>query len=971
MGPPHIRVGGRPLEVDTRKAVALLALLAVDGTQTRDRLAALLWPDADDRHARGALRRTLSVLRTAVGADRLTSDRGAVALEPRKLEVDVHRFRSLLDDCAGHDHPPTSVCSACVDPLSEAVALHRGELLGGFALRGGSGFDDWREIEAEQLRRAVVGAYARLTRAEIETGDHDSAPRHLLEWLAVDPLNEHVHGRLMLLHAWQGERGEAIARYRECVQLLHRELGVAPLTRTTALYRSILEGTVEPPQGVPRRSGGPAAHGTTVGGGPGPGPQDAAARVEPLADPLVGRDDELEAALAALLDDRPRIVRIVGEPGIGKTRLLDELEAALRRRGVPVARMRCWRAETQLAYAPVVGLLRALDPGPGERVTALPDDVLVEAGRLVPGLAPVGTAAPGPPSLDVPGARTRFLEGLARVLDATAGPPGRPRVLAVDDADAADDPTLELLGYLVRHLLPAGLRLVVTRRSGPVGTRTRMGGLPGSGDDVVAIELPRLTRTEVEQLLRASSGRQEIGELAARIHAESEGVPLIVVGYLRMLDDTAAPPDGAWAMPAGVRDLVRSQLACLSGQARQIVTAGAVIGSGFDPATVAQVAGRTEEETVGALEELQAWGLVRSGEEGYELSHDRIRSVAYQDTSPVRRRLLHGRVADALAADSRRADRGEPAARIAEHARLAGRHAEAAAWEMTAGDRARRLFAYLDAVTHYERALALGHEDPAEVHRRIARLLVLDGDHGGALQRYELAAATARDDASRGVIDHEIGGLHLRRGHWDLARIHLGEAGRSLAHERTPAAARVVADCGLLELRRGRLRDAAPLSARALQIAERCGDQLAIAQARNLAGLLAHRRGDPVAARRHLEHAPAVAARLEDPTTHIAALNNLALVTAEAGELDRARELLGAAVASCHRLGDRHRLAALQHNLADLERRGGDGHAAVATPGRAAGPSAPLGGVCAPGTDEEEIDEDGTDEAGVWRLVEW
>jgi DNA-binding SARP family transcriptional activator len=245
LGPPHVAVGRAPLVVDTRKAVAVLVLVVVGGEQPREVLASMLWPDGDPAHARGALRRTLSVLNAALGPHHaLRSERGAVDLDRAGTWVDVDRFESLLASTAGHGHSLGAVCDECIPVMSEAVALCRGEFLAGFLLRDAPDFDGWRASQAERLRRELTRALDRLTRATAEAGDLEAAAQHLDRWLELDPLNEQAVGRTMLLHAWRGERSEAVRRYHECAALLARELGVAPLPQTTRLYKAILGGQV-------------------------------------------------------------------------------------------------------------------------------------------------------------------------------------------------------------------------------------------------------------------------------------------------------------------------------------------------------------------------------------------------------------------------------------------------------------------------------------------------------------------------------------------------------------------------------------------------------------------------------------------------------------------------------------------------------------------------------------------------------
>jgi DNA-binding SARP family transcriptional activator len=237
LGPPRIERGGRVVDMDTRKATALVAYLAVTGQpQARDSLAALLWPDADAERARGALRRTLSTLRTGLGGEELRVEGVRIVLDDA-VDLDVRRFRALVAD----------------DRLEDAVAAYTGDFLSGFTLRDSSEFDEWQAAQADALRQELAGVLERLASSE--------EPRRAIaygkRWLELDPLHESAHRALMRIHARAGDRVAALRQFHECERILDRELGVAPLAETVALARAIERGESEP--APPRVSAGRSA----------------------------------------------------------------------------------------------------------------------------------------------------------------------------------------------------------------------------------------------------------------------------------------------------------------------------------------------------------------------------------------------------------------------------------------------------------------------------------------------------------------------------------------------------------------------------------------------------------------------------------------------------------------------------------------------------------------------------------------
>jgi predicted ATPase/DNA-binding SARP family transcriptional activator len=320
LGQPRIERDGAPVMVDTRKAIALIAYVAVTRQpHSRDALAALLWPEYDHIRAYANLRRTIWALNKALAGDYLDIDRDTIGLNPNAdLWVDVDQFAALLARRRAHSHSEAEVCPACLELLAEAIELYRSDFMHGFALADSPGFDEWQFFQAESLQRSFAQALEQLVQGSIAQGEFTAAIGYARRWVALDMLHEPAHRALMRLYAWSGQHSAALRQYRECVRALDEALGAGPQAATVTLYEAIKAKQPPPP---PLRG----HHAPAVDA---PRPVDESQPVPAPAhnlpaqpDPFVGRTEELAEVAALLSDPACRLLTLVGPGGIGKTRL--------------------------------------------------------------------------------------------------------------------------------------------------------------------------------------------------------------------------------------------------------------------------------------------------------------------------------------------------------------------------------------------------------------------------------------------------------------------------------------------------------------------------------------------------------------------------------------------------------------------------------------------------------------------------
>src|SRR5205823_212320 len=195
-------------------------------------------------------------------------------------------------------------------------------------------------------------------------------------------------------------------------------------------------------------------------------------------------------------------------------------------------------------------------------------------------------------------------------------------------------------------------------------------------------------QSTVQELVRSvsPSGKTLPQGLVERLYSETEGLPFFLVEYLTALTTGVLTADNDdWSLPGGVRDLLHSRLIDVSETGWQLLNTAAVIGRSFDFDTLREASGRSEEETVIALEELMAKGIVEEVRSGtgdraltYDFGHEKLRSLVYEETSLARRRLLHRRVAEVLVNRTRGYREGALASRITHHYQQVGNEQAAA-----------------------------------------------------------------------------------------------------------------------------------------------------------------------------------------------------------------------------------------------------------------------------------------------------
>lgn len=620
---------GEPLRLNTRKAEALLALLALcpGQPQPREKLCALLWPEVRESQARHSLRQSLLQLRKALAtcAPALRSDARGVQLVAANVRTDI----AVWEHC---------LTLGTRESLHEAAQHYRADLLDGLSV-GEAPFEKWLEGERKRVRERMAEGLARLLALELEAQRDAEALQVCAQLLALDPLREEAHRSMMRVLVRQGRRAAALEHYLTFAASLRSRLGSEPDPLTQQLFAQI-EGAsaLRSPSPSEQLLSADTAERARELARHSPSPNEQLVSTE-----TAGRARELALlfeTLHAARQGQARVALLVGEAGVGKTHLSDCAAQAAHTQGFRVLRARCFESEQVLPLSLWANLLC------DELTTAqsLGREQREELATLIPALAP-----------DQP-ARASDARRLFRAVQALVARLAEhaPLLLLLEDLHWADEMSARLVSYLGRHQRDARCLLLVSVREEELPPGSFIAAALGElarEQLLTRVELAPLSHSDTHELAGRLSARHELppleAALAEQIWAISQGNPLVIVESVRALaSGTLAREVTQLPVPERVRTLILNRLAKVSTPARELLAVAAVAGRELELDVLTRALDGMPLSA--ALDELARMQLVRAVDERVYFTHDRIRETLYADMLPVSRRLLHGRVAEAL-----------------------------------------------------------------------------------------------------------------------------------------------------------------------------------------------------------------------------------------------------------------------------------------------------------------------------------
>jgi predicted ATPase/DNA-binding SARP family transcriptional activator len=860
------------------KVQGLLAYIALTNPQihSREVLAALLWPEEPDSVAKKNLRQSLYQLRQVLnetvdqeGAHLLVT-RSTVQFNPDSaFSLDVADFLNYLKN----------------DQPEHAIPLFKGELLAGFSCDS-LPFEEWLREEQERLHRLALDALFELTARSLERADYASAQDLAQRQLALEPWREEAHRQLMQALALLGERSAALAQYESCKQVLEEELGVQPAVETENLAARIRDQQLE--RSSPRVSELPVDR-------------------QQLIIPFIGRKSEhgaLSKAYQRAVNGDAQVVALLGEAGIGKTRLAQNFLDWAATQGADILRGRAFGTSGRLSYQPLTQVLRQRLEQVNAPEDLLSDLWLTQLTRILPELRDRYPDLPAPTQEEA-AARQHLFEAITRLILALAE--RAPLVIFIDDWHWADAASLDVLHYAAVRLkeeqAPALVLLTIRQEDLKESSHLQTWLMRLKHDAACKqISLASFSRTETERLIRRiiASMKDDMDETPTndeetvqlnkfthRLFEETDGQPFFLVEMLRALAEEGlfladsnsktwrvdwqkfneqALDSSSLVLP-GISEIIQGWLERISTNAGALLAATAVLDQDASFERLCRVAGIDETQALPALDELLDRRLLIESEKTsrisnldptYSFSHQKVGEVVYRQAGAARRRILHRRAFEALR------ETAAPAAELALHALNAGLMAEAIQYSIIAGNEAMHLLATRVAIAHYETAMQLAEQmswpdfisgaDRQDLYTNLGRAYELTEAWKQAQEMYQTMF-----DYAQTIQAPAMECLALNH----LATVHINGS-------KTP-------------------QQAIPLLEQARRVAEQSGDQRGLAETEWNLSIAARMQQDTQLSRQHGEQALALARQLGHPQLLARCLNSLAYVHGRLRQWDKVK----------------------------------------------------------------------------------
>lgn len=688
----------------TKKARGVFAyLLSLQKRSiSRTHLAGVFWPEFSEARAHRNLNTTLWRIRQVLPEGYIKSD-----CDMLRFDWDGDYWYDgevFLDSCTHYDLSDPEELAR----VEAALQLYRGDFLAGF-------YEDWALLEVEQYRLVYLNTLYNLIDFYAPS-NLNRALDYGQRFLAVDPLREDVHRRVMDMLRKSGQLVAALNQYDTCRRVLESELGVEPSLETRRIFEQVRDA----------QTSGPSILSKDRAASPFFLNQDKHI-------PLVGRHVERAQILARLdnlQEQGGEIVFLEGEAGVGKTRLLNDIAEGAQWRGIHVF----WGHCRDEPYAPLIEILQScLTPLRLKQLKTLVDETtLFAVAQLIPDIRGE-LELPDALHLGSEARQAQLHQALIRVLDALATISAH--IFIIEDWHRMETATLAFLQEFAQTPQLRGLLIFGSGRSAETRDRKAVWNAVLEMDrlnKLDRVELPRLSLEELFELISSAVSSKRVDRLfIEKLFEKSLGNPLFALEILRTMIEqgiVSRNTNGLWQIdpwreivfPEAAQDILSARLNSLAATERHLLHVAAVIGNSFDFDLWHNVLSVSESEFLAGSSELLRRQFIYETSQGYRFAHDLIRETAFDALSPSERIRLHGKVGLALERDG-----PQDLNALGLHFYAARKWDKAFHYGRLAGEQALLMFAADSAVGHFTRALRALDEQPSLEDTIESRVTVL------------------------------------------------------------------------------------------------------------------------------------------------------------------------------------------------------------------------------------------------------
>ncbi|KXG76454.1 AAA family ATPase [Thermotalea metallivorans] len=607
LGTPKILYNGQQIAFPFRKAEALFYYLLIKRQATRDELVNLLWAEVDEDVAKKNLRNAVYMIRKVFHDDVFLSPQRAVILlnDEIQWEIDVETFL--------HGEGP------------ESIAAYRGEFLCGLLVKDAENFEEWLFQSREGYRDIYIHKLHREIRKCIEAKNYPQGEVYCKLLMQADEFNEEAYRTLMMIYGEGGQFNKGVEVYHRLVELLHKELSISPDLKTVEVFETLLKR---------KRA------------------KERQNKENCCTEFFYGRERELQQLNQNhdqfLQGENASSVVILGEAGIGKSRLMERFLKSVNLEGVWVLDAYCYQAEENYWLKPWQGIFQKLARIIEKENIEIPKIWRSIVNYIFPIFDTEAKMADINPVEKADIFQYQVVEKvILNILQKVAQ--CKKLILCFEDLQWIDDRSLSLLRNLLLEDRNHSLLAIITCRKGYGDKAERFIAEMGCYDLIEKIELHRLNRQETIDFASALLPTYRLTEeLKEMMYKETEGNIFFLVEFLNSLRHNIH----CHGMSSKMKDVLKSRFFNVSQEGQKILNMASIF---FDKVTLGDLqylSGKNELELMDIIEELQRKCLLREmgeGEEiGFVFTHQKLREYVYGEMSLARRRILHHRAAEFL-----------------------------------------------------------------------------------------------------------------------------------------------------------------------------------------------------------------------------------------------------------------------------------------------------------------------------------